>query len=158
MQRWRLRGQTFGINCIWLVHIIQVSCNKLQVLGRQKFGPRGSPALGDAQGAVAKKSWACHWEFQLVFVGALSGNLVDSAMHVYICMLNMIFFMHKAPWNLKFLVSDHWKPYAKSARGCSKYWQEMLNKGDSSSWWQECRSTEFSDLLGLQEWRVGKVG
>lgn len=60
-----------------------------------------------------QKSWACHWEFQLVFVGALSGNMVDSAMHVHIRMLNMIICMHKAPWNLKLLVSDHWKAILK---------------------------------------------
>ena len=34
-------------------------------------------------------------------------------MNVYICMLNMIIFMHKAPRNLKLLVSDHWKAILK---------------------------------------------
>ncbi len=70
MQRWR--GQTSRINHTSCRFSVDRNLDPVEAwrLETRKVSPQ--------------KSWECHWEFQLVFVGALSGNMVYSAMHVYI--------------------------------------------------------------------------
>ena len=132
MQRWR--GQTSRINHTSCRFSVDRNLDPVEAwrLETRKVSPQ--------------KSWECHWEFQLVFVGALSGNMVYSAMHVYI----YIYLyaendtMHEAGWNLKLLVSDHWV----WSQDCQRsFWVLTRNVEKGASSWS------FS-VTGVQKHRI----